>query len=172
MTKFRLANLNDLNDIYAIIEGAKALLKQRGLSQWQSGSPSYDQIKNDIINEESFVYLLDETIVGTVCLSFNKDPNYDVIDGRWQNADDPYLVIHRLATKEGYYNQNIASIIFQESVNYAKSNKVNQLRIDTHKDNKQMLHLINKFNFEYCGIVDVIDKIDSKRKAYQLFINL
>lgn len=42
------------------------------------------------------------------------------------------------------------------------------LRIDTHRNNSIMQHLIKKYGFDYCGIVHIIDlDTDFERLAYQ-----
>ena len=42
------------------------------------------------------------------------------------------------------------------------------LRIDTHRNNSIMQHLIKKYRFHYCGIVQIIDlDTDFERLAYQ-----
>ena len=45
------------------------------------------------------------------------------------------------------------------------SNKCDNLRIDTHKDNKIMINLIEKAGFERCGTIYVDD--GTPRIAYQ-----
>ena len=47
----RKAVFSDLPRISAIIDGAKAALKERGVNQWQAGDPSESQFENDIRQE-------------------------------------------------------------------------------------------------------------------------
>lgn len=43
--------------------------------------------------------------------------------------------------------------------------KVENIRIDTHKDNKIMIHLLEKYGFKRCGVIVVDDGTD--REAFQ-----
>lgn len=91
-----------------------------------------------------------------------KDPNYAYIeDGQWFN-EEPYGTIHRIAG-----NGKVKGV-FQEAVDFAKD-KMENLRIDTHEDNRTMRYLIEKNGFQRCGIVYMED--GSPRIAYQYVAN-
>ena len=60
----RKAAFSDLPRISAIIDGAKAALKERGVNQWQAGDPSESQFENDIRQEYCYILIKDDTIVG------------------------------------------------------------------------------------------------------------
>ena len=54
-----------------------------------------------------------EKIVATAAIIYDKDPNYDIIyEGKWI-TDLPYVVIHRIATKQEYRNKGYASKIIE-----------------------------------------------------------
>lgn len=171
MNKLRKANLDDLNDLVEIIDGAKTLLKQEGLSQWQSGTPNKKTLKDDILNKSAYVYEVDGKIAATINLSTKKDPNYQHIDGIWQNEQAPYVSVHRLAIHRLYRNEKLGQALLNEAIQWALDHSINQLRIDTHRHNVRMLYLIQKYRFEFAGVVEVDDPIDAKRNAYQLFIS-
>ena len=81
----------------------------------------------------------------------------DVIDGAWL-TDEPYGVIHRMASYPEIHG------IFSTVINYAAS-RFAHLRIDTHRDNRIMQHLIEKHGFTYCGIIWLED--GTERLAYE-----
>ena len=85
------------------------------------------------------------------------EPTYDVIDGAWL-TDEPYGVIHRMASYPEVHG------IFSTVINYAASHFAH-LRIDTHRDNRIMQHLIEKHGFTYCGIIWLED--GTERLAYE-----
>lgn len=48
--------------------------------------------------------------------------------------------------------------------------QIDSIRIDTHRDNKPMQHLLNKNGFRYCGIIYLED--GDERLAYQRCLNI
>ncbi len=170
MNKLRQANLDDLDDVEMMIESAKKLLKSENLSQWQSGTPNRNSLKQDILNKTCFILEVDGGVAGTVNLSTKPDPNYANIDGMWQFENAPYVTIHRIAVHPFYRNERIGQKLLDQSIEWTLSQKINQIRVDTHRHNYRMIYLLQKYQFEFAGVVDVVDPIDSKRNAYQVFL--
>ena len=52
----RTAKKYELERVMKIIEDGKEFLKEQGVNQWQHGSPSRDEIINDINERISYVY--------------------------------------------------------------------------------------------------------------------
>ena len=98
-----------------------------------------------------------ESIVAYFALLPSPEPTYDVIEGAWL-TDEPYGVIHRMASYPEIHG------IFSTVINYAAS-RYAHLRIDTHRDNRIMQHLIEKHGFTYCGIIRLED--GTERLAYE-----
>ena len=73
-------------------------------------------------------------------------------------VDEPYGVIHRMASYPEAHG------IFSTIIDYAAS-RYAHLRIDTHRDNRIMQHLIEKHGFTYCGIIWLED--GTERLAYE-----
>ena len=126
-------------------------------NQWKNTNPPTSQIIEDIKNEDSYVCLEQDEIVGVFFFKVHIDPTYLVINGKWLN-DEEYGVIHRIASK--YNKKGIASFI----INWCKQ-KTNNIRIDTHHDNLPMQNLLLKHNFKYCGIIKLLN--GENRIAYQ-----
>jgi hypothetical protein len=98
-----------------------------------------------------------ESPVGYFALLPSPEPTYENIDGAWL-TDGPYGVIHRIASYPGVHG------IFSAVIAYA-AQRYAHLRIDTHRDNRIMQHLIEKHGFTYCGIIWLED--GSERLAYE-----
>ena len=97
--------------------------------------------------------------MGTFCFILGDDPTYQQIyEGTWLN-NEPYGVIHRLATngKQKGVSENCLNWCFERWPN---------LRVDTHRDNKVMQHILTKYGFQRCGIIYV--KNGTERIAYQM----
>lgn len=156
--KIRKAKLTDLEDIKRIIAKAKTFMAANGnQSQWGGAYPGEDVLIEDIEAGNSYVCTSDEKIIGTFSLIFGQEETYKKIyDGAW-SENIPYGTIHRLASDGSI--RGLSQIVFD----FAKE-KINYLRVDTHKDNEKMLAAIEKAGFKKCGIIHVGD--GSERIAF------
>ena len=161
----RSATPADLPALRPVFEAAKAIMRADGnLEQWSApGFPPEDLLLRDIDRGGGYVIEsvipseAKESIVGYFALLPSPEPTYDVIDGAWL-TDEPYGVIHRMASYPDVHGI-FSTIIDYAAVRYA------HLRIDTHRDNRIMQHLIGKYGFTYCGIIWLQD--GTERLAYE-----
>lgn len=86
------------------------------------------------------------------------DPTYMDIKGEWISPELPYYVVHRIAAVPRVHG------IFASIMNYCEQTTCN-LRIDTHKDNHAMIHLLRKAGFSFCGYIRVEN--GTERLAFQ-----
>jgi ribosomal protein S18 acetylase RimI-like enzyme len=145
----------DLPAIMNIIGQAQAHLAAQGIDQWQDGYPGEDQIIQDINNQESFV-IVDgsENVMATVVFATRPEITYQQIDGQWLTPSNAtYGVIHRLAVGADYHKMGIAQFIIQDYEVRLKALLADSLRIDTHRQNKGMQHILKKIGYTYCGII-------------------
>lgn len=159
MLKVRLTREEDLCRLEEIFSYARKQMALHGNpSQWKNDRPSMELVKKDIINGNSYVVEdEDGQVVGTFAWIPGIEPTYLDIDGKWLD-DAPYGTIHRIAASGKRKG------IFDEALRFAESFGID-VRIDTHKDNAAMLYLIEKHDFQRCGIIIVDD--GTKRIAFQ-----
>ena len=161
-TKIRKARLSDLDRIMEIFEGAKQIMRASGNhNQWNDGYPSTDIIKKDIAEENCYVLYDDIEILGTLTLLPGPDPTYSYIEGSWPD-DEPYHVIHRIAT--AVPGRNVAKQMFDWAFEHISLMGCRIIRIDTHRDNCIMKHILNKYGFSMCGVIYLEN--GSPRDAY------
>ena len=154
----RPATPADLPALRPVFEAAKAIMRADGNpDQWSApGFPPEDLLLRDIDRGGGFV-IEDNGLRAYFALLPSPEPTYDRIDGAWL-TDEPYGVIHRIASYPEDHGV-FASIIDFAAARYA------HLRIDTHRDNRIMQHLIAKHGFTYCGIIWLAD--GTPRLAYE-----
>ena len=161
----RLATPADIPALRPVFEAAKAIMRADGNhDQWSApGFPDDSLLLRDIARGGGFVIEsvipseAKESIVAYFALLPSPEPTYAVIDGAWL-TDGPYGVIHRMASYPEVHG------IFSTVIDYALS-RYSHLRIDTHRDNRIMQHLIEKHGFTYCGIIWLED--GTERLAYE-----
>ena len=168
----RLAHKQDLPFIMEIIHQASRRLKQQNIHQWQDGYPNDEVILNDMKLNQCYVYV-EKQVLGVMVCTFNKDENYDVIQGEWLNDDKPYAVIHRIAVHEDHLREHIGKKLFDHAVSLCKQRNIEYLRIDTHLQNLIMQKFIEKQGFHQSGIIWIKrEKIEPERYVYEKKIEL
>ena len=161
MFQIRKSELNDIPDMLSVFEIARQTMRANGNPQQWLNYPSEELLEADIRARKSYVLEANGKIAGTFFFALEEDPTYLVIDdGAWLN-DAPYGVIHRIAsngTERG---------VLKAAIDYCAQFSTN-LRIDTHRDNTIMQHLLEKYGFQKCGIIYVQDAVSdhSPRIAY------
>lgn len=151
------ADIPRLKEIFAI---ARRFMAEAGNpNQWTEGYPSKELLQEDIDSGDSYVIVKGDRIVATFVLRGGADPTYDIIyDGKWPD-DNPYATIHRIASS------GEATGIMHTALQYALTHYDN-IRIDTHRDNLVMQHLLADEGFCYCGVIHCWS--GDERLAFQL----
>lgn len=156
----RPTELKDLPLVMGIYEYARNFMRANGnATQWVNGYPSEELIRQEIEDNHSFVCIGEQgEIAGTFCFILGDDPTYrQIYEGAWLN-DAPYGVIHRMATNGK--QKGVADACFDWCMEQSDN-----IRVDTHKDNLVMQHILEKRGFRRCGIIYVRD--GTERIAYQ-----
>lgn len=151
--------INDLEEVESIYSYARSFMKEIGNEdQWGDVYPSRQIILNDINNGVLYKIEEDNKITGVFAFIIGDAPTYSYIeDGAWLN-DNEYGTIHRIASaKDGKDTLNNA-------LSFIKT-KILNVRIDTHRNNVVMRHLLEKFGFTYCGIIYIEN--GDERLAFQ-----
>lgn len=112
--QFRKALLSDLQGIWKIILFAKEIRKQEGSQQWQDGYPNEKTIQSDIEKGYGNVIESEGEIVAYFALLFDKEPAYEVIEGKWKTQGD-YAVVHRMAVAKSFKGKGIGKEILKKS---------------------------------------------------------
>ena len=154
----RPATASDLPALRPVFEAAKAIMRADGNpTQWSApGFPPGSLLLRDIARGGGYV-IDGRSPRAYFALLPSPEPTYDRIDGAWL-TDEPYGVIHRIAS----YPEDHG--IFAAIIDFAAA-RYPHLRIDTHRDNRIMQHLIDTAGFTYCGIIWLED--GTERLAYE-----
>lgn len=150
---FTLANVNQANSIWDIIQDAIYRRKLDNSNQWQDGYPNLDVIRKDIQQNCGYVLLgSNQQILGYVALKINDEPQYANIKGKWLSTCD-FVVIHRLAVAKDQIGKGVAKQILQHVEKFVLDRQIYSIKADTNFDNQPMLHLFDKLGYVYCGQV-------------------
>lgn len=128
-------------------------------NQWTGGYPTDEMLLQDMANGTGYVLEQEGEIVGSFMLAPGIEPTYiHIYEGKWLAPEKPYLTIHRIASAHGIKGvlPAVCQWVFERTDN---------IRIDTHRQNAIMHHLLRKEGFTYCGIIYLED--GDERLAYQ-----
>ena len=166
---FRKTKLNDIDIVMKIYDDARQFMRENdNPEQWEGGHPKRSMILEDIEIGRNYVCECDNEIAAVFMFEMLPDESYDKIyEGSWKN-DGAYGVIHRIAVSKNMHGKGIAKACFDFCKNECISQKIKNLKIDTHEDNLPMQKALLKYGFSYCGIVYIYGVL--KRMAYQFVI--
>lgn len=155
----RRATYDDVPVLMDIFRKARGIMRSSGnMHQWNDGYPSEEVVRRDIDNGHCVVLCEEGEVVATMAFIPGPDPTYaEIYDGGWL-SDAPYHVIHRIAVAEP--GHNAAKALLDWGFGQAGS-----IRIDTHKDNVIMHHVLSKYGFTHCGVILLAN--GDPREAYQ-----
>ena len=143
----RKATYEDIPALMEIFRQARGIMRASGnMNQWNDSYPSEDIIRQDIDCGACHVLCEEEKIIATMAFIPGPDPTYSVIyDGEWPD-NDPYYVIHRIAVLEPGHGAA------RKLIDWGFT-KARCIRIDTHKENVIMHHILKKYGFLHCGVI-------------------
>lgn len=158
-TTIRQATMADIPQLKEIFAIAHTFMASTGNpTQWAANYPSDELLKSDIASGDCYVILCNDNIAATFVLREGSDPTYtSIYDGAWLN-DEPYAVVHRIASNGKEKG------MMHTAMRFAKQ-RYRNIRIDTHRDNTVMQKAILREGFKYCGIIHCWN--GSERQAYQ-----
>ena len=160
MRIIREARKEDTPAILEVMDAARRIMRASGnLHQWSDNYPSAEAIDADRARGGAIVIEDDGKVVAYFAFLPSPEPTYDYIEGgRWLDDTLPYHVIHRIASTPEAHG------VFSDMMDWCTERECN-IRIDTHRDNRIMQHLILKHGFTYCGIIYLAS--GDERLAYQ-----
>ena len=159
----RKATIEDIDQIWTILQQAIARRKKDGSDQWQDGYPNQKVIQQDIEKVFGYVLTYDETIVGYTAILINDEPAYNDLKGTWLTNGN-FVVVHRLAISDDYIGKGLAQKMMLYTEDFALQQNIFSVKVDTNFDNIPMLKIFKKLGYTYCGEVMLKGGI---RKAFE-----
>lgn len=162
---FRKAEETDIERIWEIIGQAKAQMRRLNSQQWDENYPLLEDISQDIESGNGYVFCdRNNRVVTYGVISFDGEPAYNDIKGKWSN-NLPYMIVHRLAVADEMKRQGMARRFMLQAEDVSREKGIYEFRVDTNYDNQYMLRLIDALGFNYCG--EVSYREDKIRKAFE-----
>ena len=160
MLIIRTAAQQDIPAIMKVLEAGRGIMLASGnLHQWAAGYPTEAMVRADISPGYGKVMEQEGQVVAYFACIPSPDPTYSYIEGgAWLDDEKPYYVVHRIASFPQVHGVFAAMMDYLEGI-------TDNIRIDTHKDNRIMQGLLARYGFSYCGIIYLLN--GDPRLAYQ-----
>ncbi len=167
----RQAQLPDRDTIMQIIDDAKAAMKKAGSPQWQDGHPNTTMITEDITKKIGWVLVIEQQIAGYVAMQLTPDPTYQhITNGQWAQPTQPYATFHRVVISSHFRGHHLGQFLISNLLTLGLAKGFTNFRLDTHPVNAAMQGLAKSCGFEYRDDIEVDDKLDPHRLAFELNI--
>lgn len=164
--KLRKAKLEDLNEIFEITKEAIEYQIENGNNQWNKNYPNINILKKDIEKNNAYVIENNKKIIAYAVLEYEKIKNYEnIIEGNIDN-NEKYSSIHRLMVSKKYMNKNIATTLLEKLIRISIRDGYFINLIDTKKENKAMLKVIEKIKYVYIAKI-VLDEDNTERNVFE-----
>ena len=150
--KIRKAEITDLDNIMSMYQSCINGMIKNGIDQWDSTYPNSQVIVNDI-NNNTYYIIEQENIIGGLTIDKNQDPTY--LDIKWEDQENKFLSVHRLAVKEKYWGKGIGKklMLFAESL--VIINKLRSIRLDTYSGNPYAMLFYKKLGYKELGSINL-----------------
>ena len=166
-TEFRKATPMDVEKAWMVLDGARRHMIEIGRHQWTQQYPSRDNVVKDIDGGHAYLLLEDKEVVAYAAVAVNGEPEYEHMHGKWISEQD-YIMMHRLAVSMAHRGKGLARRYFDEVEHLAQVIDIHSIKVDTNYDNVEMLALLPRLGYEYCGEVEY--GIKGKRLAFEKLI--
>lgn len=148
----RKASTEDKDRIWEILQQAIELRKKDGSEQWQDGYPNLEVVQQDIDKDYGYVLISGAHILAYMAVIFDGEPAYEKLEGEWLSKG-AYVVVHRVAVAQDIKTKGTATLLMKELEKLALARQVYSVKVDTNFDNRAMLRILEKLNYQYCGKV-------------------
>ena len=150
--KIRKAEITDLDNIMSMYQSCINGMIKNGIDQWDSTYPNSQVIVNDI-NNNTYYIIEQENIIGGITIDKNQDPTY--LDIKWEDQENKFLSVHRLAVKENYWGQGIGKKLMLFAEKLVVINKLRSIRLDTYSGNPYAMLFYKKLGYKELGSINL-----------------
>ena len=149
----RKAKISDLENLMLMYKSCVAGMLKNSIDQWDATYPNSEAIIQDIKAKTYFVAEENSIIIGGINIDQNQDKTYLEID--WEDKSDSFLVVHRLAIKEEFWDKKIGKklMIFAENMVIEKGLK--SIRLDTYSGNPKAMEFYRRLGYRELGTINL-----------------
>ena len=149
--EYRPAQLQDLDEIFMMVQCAIRHMDALGLHQWDETYPTRQDLYEDIAKGEMCTGRTEGRIAVIYVLNTEQEKEYLTAD--WQHPEKPYRVLHRLCVHPELQNMGIARRTLEHIQQELIEAGIEVLRLDAFSKNPHTQRLYRKAGFHPTGII-------------------
>ena len=161
----RKAITNDISSVMEVIKSCTIDMISKKIFQWNDKYPNIETFKNDIINKNLYVLVLENEILGCVSITFEMDDFYKKID--WISNTNKNIYVHRLAIHPKYQGLGYAKKMMSFIENMGVENMCESIRLDTFSMNEKNNNFYSRLGYEKLGQIYFRDQSDMPFNCYE-----
>lgn len=149
---YRLANVNDLEEINLLVQKAISKMEDNDIHQWDELYPTKEDFANDIKNGDLHVGIIDSEIA--VVFALNQESDEDYKNGTWAYPERAYFVLHRLCVNPAFQNRGVAAKTMQYIEEMLRNKEIQAIRLDVFSKNPYSQRLYARAGYVQTGTAD------------------
>jgi ribosomal protein S18 acetylase RimI-like enzyme len=150
--QIRLATLNDLVQLAALLKRVVPVMRAAGNLQWDDSYPNTEVFTNDIERGQLWVAETDGSVVGVIAITGDIEPDYMQAD--WDHTEAA-LVVHRLAVDPEFRGAGIGRALMTHAEIVAASKEIAVIRVDTNVENQATQKLFPGLGYRFAGVISL-----------------
>ena len=149
----RKANKTDLDNIMLMYKSCVKGMIANDIDQWDETYPNAGVIMQDLIAQTYFVAIENNVIIGGVNIDKDQDKTY--LDINWEDTSNSFLVVHRLAVKEEFWEKKIGKKLMIFAENRVIEKGFNSIRLDTYSGNPKAMAFYRRLGYRELGSINL-----------------
>ena len=150
--QIRLATLDDLPALTALVRRVVPLMRATGNLQWDETYPNDAVFQRDIDLDQLWIAEVNVNIAGVAAITMDQEPDYAQVG--W-DITEPAIVVHRLAVDPAFRGQGAAGALMQKAEEIAIERGITALRIYTNTQNEATQRLFPKLGYLLAGEISL-----------------
>jgi ribosomal protein S18 acetylase RimI-like enzyme len=150
--RMRLAVLEDLPALMALMRRVVPLMIAAGNLQWDETYPNEAVFQRDIDQEQLWIADAGTSLAGIAAITTDQEPDYAQVG--W-DIDERAIIVHRLAVDPAFRGAGVARTLMQRAEEIAAERGITILRVDTNTQNQATQRLFPKLGYQLAGEISL-----------------
>ena len=134
----------------------------------KGGFPSAEMVSDAIKDQNLFVEIEDDKIVGAIIMNHECDEAYHTVSWGIDAPDDQVVILHALRILPKYSGQGYAKKLIQYSIEKAKERNRKAIHLDVIEGNDIPLRMYGSFGFRYVDTVEMCYEDIGEARKFRL----
>ncbi len=164
----RKAKISELQEIKQLTEACAEAMIKKNIFQWNEHYPSFEKLRQDIEQNELYVFQKDSKIIGIIVITEIMDDEYLPI--QWISKTSSNIYLHRLAVHPDFWGLGYAQKLMDFAESFARQHKFESVRLDTFSKNQRNQNFYETRGYQRVGNIYFPKQSEHPFYCYELLI--